>query len=51
MTEHLRQAPAIQGVASHLEHQLAGARVAHDLKHRETEAELVARGILLAGEG
>ncbi len=40
------QAASIQGVAAHLEHQIAGAHVAHDLKGRESEAALVAQGIL-----
>ncbi len=43
------QAPSLQGVAAHLEHQLAGAQVAHHLKGRESEHDLAARGVVYAG--
>ena len=43
---HGKQAASIQGVASHLEHQLAGAKIGHDLKDRESEESLAARGVI-----
>ena len=46
---HAHESAAIAGTAAHLEHQIAGAKVAHELKGRETEAELVAQGILKTG--
>ena len=48
-TGHTKQAASIQGVASHLEHQLAGAKIGHDLKDRESEQTLAARGVIHSG--
>ena len=46
---HAHESAAIAATAAHLEHQIAGAKVGHELKGRESEAALVAQGVLKAG--
>ena len=46
---HGHEAPGVAAAAAHLDHKLAGAKVGHDLKGRETEEQLAARGVIHAG--